>query len=89
MKSAKLANHIVVADLEIARLAFELHILRLAADDRMLENAVPGADSREPLDDRVGPNLAIWADFDVIFDYRCGVNWHFVTEFTGFSRFSG
>jgi hypothetical protein len=34
----------------------------------MLKDAISGADSREALDDGVGSNLAIRADFDVIFD---------------------
>jgi hypothetical protein len=74
MKRAELANDIVVADLEESRLTLELHILRLAANHCMLENAIPGADSREALDDRIGSNLAIRADFDVILDDRGRVN---------------
>ena len=42
----------------------------------MLEDPVSRADSRESLDDGVGADLAIWADFHVIFDYGCGVNSH-------------
>ncbi len=72
MKRAKLANHIVVADFEIALLAFKLHILRLAADDGMLKNAVSRPDFRESFDDGIGPNLAIWANFHVIFDIAVG-----------------
>jgi hypothetical protein len=77
VKSAELANDVVVADLEIAGLAFELNILRLTADYGMLKNPVPGADSGEPFDYSIGPNLAIWANFDVILDDGCGMNGHF------------
>jgi hypothetical protein len=77
VKSAELANDVVVADLEIARFAFELNVLRLTADYGMLKNPVPGADSGEPFDYSIGPNLAIWANFDVILDDGCGMNGHF------------
>jgi hypothetical protein len=43
----------------------------------MLKNPVPGADSGEPFDYSIGPNLAIWANFDVILDDGCGMNGHF------------
>ena len=68
MKSAILANDIVIADLEITRLAFELHVLRLTADHGMFEDAISGSEARVLLDDGIGPNLAIWPDFHVIFD---------------------
>jgi len=77
VKSAELTNDVVVADLEIAGLAFKLHILRFAADYGMLKNPVPGADSGESFDYGIGSDLAIWANFDVILDDGCGMNGHF------------
>jgi hypothetical protein len=79
MERAKLSDHIVIANLEKAWLVFELYVLRLTADHGMLENPVACADSSELLDDRVCSNLAIWANFHVIFDYGCGVDRHFAT----------
>ena len=77
VKSAELANDVVVPDFEIALLAFELNILRLAADHSMLEDAIAGAETGEPFDYSVGSDLAIWANFDVIFDDGCVMNCHF------------
>ncbi len=77
MKRAKLSNHVVVADFEIAPFAFELQILRLAADNSVLKNAIPSPDFCEFFNDGVGSDFTIWANFDVIFDYRCGMNDHF------------
>jgi hypothetical protein len=77
VKSAGLANDVVVADFEVAGLALELHVLRFAADYGMLENAVAGAEAGEPFDDSVGSDLTIWANFDVIFDDGCVMNCHF------------
>src|SRR5690349_18522247 len=74
VKRAELSDDIVVADLKKTRLTFELHILRLAPNHRMLENAIPGSDSREALDDRISSNLAIRANFDVILDDGGRVN---------------
>src|SRR6185369_1600522 len=74
VKRAKLSNDIVVANLEKTRFTLELYILWLSANHRMLENAIPGSDSREAFDDRIGSNLAIRADFDVVFDNSGGVN---------------
>ena len=89
MESAKLPNHIVIADLEIALLAFELHILRLPAQYGMFKNAITSANSRKSFDDSIGPDLAIWANFHVFLD-DCGrMNRHFGDRFTRFSGFSG
>jgi len=74
VKRAELSDDIVVADLKKTRFTLELHILRLTPNHRMLENAIPGADSREALDDRISSNLAIRADFDVILDDGGRVN---------------
>ena len=49
---------------------------RLAAHHRMFENAVSGADFRVLLDYGIGPNIAIWADFHVIFDDSCRMDRH-------------
>ena len=77
VKSAVLTNNIVVADLEVARLAAELHVLRLTADYGMFKDAIPGPEPCVLLDDSISPDLAIGANFHVILDYRCGVNRHF------------
>ena len=89
VKSAVLTNDIVVADLEVARLAFELHILRLAADYGVFKDPIPRSDAGVCFDDCIGRNLAVRADFDVVFNDRCGVNRHVLTGFTRFSGFSG
>ena len=77
VKSAKLANEIVVAYLKITFLASELYVLRFAANHGVLEDAVAGADARKPLDNGIGANLAIWADFDLIFNDSGWVDRHF------------
>jgi hypothetical protein len=89
VKSAKLANDVVIADFEIALFAFELHILRFAADYGMLKNPVTGANPGEPFDYGVGSDFAIRPDFDVILDDGCGMNGHFGQEFTKLYKFSG
>jgi len=81
MKSAELTNDVVVADFEIAGLAFELNVLRLTANHGMLKNPVPGADSRESFDYSIGPDLAIRANFDVFLDDGCGMNGHFYDRY--------
>jgi len=63
-----LANSVLIADHEAARLAFKFHILRLAPEGGVLVNAIPLAHRRVALDDRVGANFASGADFDVVFD---------------------
>lgn len=77
MKRAKLSNHVVVADFEIAPLAFELQILRLAANHRMLKNVIPGPDFCEFFNDGVGSDFTIRANFNVVLYNRCGMNGHF------------
>jgi hypothetical protein len=74
MKRAKLTNQVVVAYLQVALLSPKLYVLRLSAQHGVFENAVAGADSGKPLDDGVGPNLAIWPNFDVIFDNGSRMN---------------
>src|SRR5687768_12875693 len=76
VERAKLTNLIVIPDFEVAALTAELKVLGLTADDRMLENPVSGSEFRIPLDDRISPNLAIWADFHVIFDDCCRMDRH-------------
>ena len=76
MQRAKLANDIVVADLEKTPLAAKLQILWLTTKDRMFEDAIARADLRESFDDRVGANLAVGTDFNVVFNYGCGMNNH-------------
>src|SRR6185369_1439786 len=82
VKSAILPNDVVVADFEITRLAFELHILRLTADYGVFKDTISGPEARVLLDDGVGPDLAIWANFDVVLDDCCGMNWHFDRIYT-------
>src|SRR5215213_10459540 len=84
VKSAKLADQIIVADLEIAWFAPKLHVLRLTANHRMLKNAVSRPNSGESLDNGIGANLAIRADFHVVFNDCCGVNRHFSTGLQDF-----
>jgi hypothetical protein len=76
VKSAILANEVVVADLEVARLAFELHVLRLAADYGMLEDAIASADARIPLNHGMGRNLAVRTDLDIVLDHGVWANAH-------------
>ena len=76
MQRAKLANLIIVADLEIASLAAKFNVLWLTADDGVFENAVSRADFCKPFDHGVGADLAIWADFYVIFDDCCRMDLH-------------
>ena len=76
VKRTKLPNLIIVADFEITPLAAKLHILRLAAHHGMLKNPVSGPESGKPFDQGIGRDVAIWADFDVIFDYRCRMDRH-------------
>src|SRR5262245_17882138 len=52
VKGAKLADDIVVPNLEVARLPLELHILWLAANHRMLKDAITGTQTRKALDHR-------------------------------------
>src|ERR1051325_5592834 len=87
MKSAELANDVVIADFEIARLAFELNILWLAADHSVLENAVACAEASESFDYSVGTDLAIWANFDVILDDGCRMNGHLDRNLQNFTDF--
>ncbi len=76
VKSAKLANNVVVADLEETLFAFELNVLRLAADNSMLENPVTRAQSSKPFDHSISRNLAIWANFDFVLNNGGWVNTH-------------
>src|ERR1041384_7185162 len=62
VKRTELADDIVVADLEKTRFTLELYILRPPADNRMLEDAISGAQPREAFDDRIRSNRAIRAD---------------------------
>lgn len=76
VKRTKLANQVTVADFQITLLAAKLHILRLATDDGMFEDTVSGPDFGIAFDDCKSGDLAIWADFHVIFDDRCGMDRH-------------
>ncbi|HKR22899.1 MAG TPA: hypothetical protein VJS17_09905 [Pyrinomonadaceae bacterium] len=76
MQRAKLANQIIVANLEKTSLAAKFNVLRLPANHGVLENAVSRADSCKPFDHGIGANLAIWPDFYVIFDDGCRMDLH-------------
>jgi hypothetical protein len=76
VKSAKLANDVVVANFEETFFPFEFNVLRLAANHGMLENAVTGAQTRKLFDHRISRNLAIWANFDVVLDYSGRMDTH-------------
>src|SRR5215216_238629 len=77
MKGAELADQIIVTNLEITSFTLELYVLGLAANHGVLEDPVSRANAGKTLDDGVGADLAVWADFHVIFDYGCGVDRHF------------
>ena len=53
----------------------------------MFKNPVARSDSRKLLNNGVGANLAIWANFDVILDYGCGMNGHFCRIYKVFRGF--
>jgi len=76
VQRAKLPNDVVVADFEVTALAAKLHVLRFAADNGVLENAISGAQPGITLNDGVGADIAVWADFDVILDNCCGMYRH-------------
>jgi hypothetical protein len=64
----ELAYQIIIADDEAGRLAPELQVLRRAAEDSVLTDAVAASKGRVALDDRVGVYLAASANRHVIFD---------------------
>src|ERR1700749_2145799 len=76
-----LANQVVVADDERARLTSELNVLRLAAHGRVLVDAVALAERREALDDRVRAYLAARAHAHVVLDDGVRADAHAVCEF--------
>jgi hypothetical protein len=76
VKRAELPNYVVVADFEETLFAFELNVLRLAADNGMLENPVACTQTRKPFDHGVSRNLAIWANFDFVLYYGGWMNTH-------------
>src|SRR5689334_5007301 len=76
MKRAKLADDVVIANLEKALFALELNVLRLAADDGVFVDAITRSEPRKALDHGISADLAIWTDFDVRFDYGGRMNRH-------------
>ena len=64
------ANQIVIADQETARFATEFQILRFASEGGMFEHAVPFAQARVALYDRMRSDLAASADEHALFDDR-------------------
>jgi hypothetical protein len=76
VESAELAYQIVVADFEETLFAFELNVLRLAANDRVLVDPVTRAQACKTFEHSIGRNLTIRANFDVVFYYGGWVNRH-------------
>ena len=76
VKSAKLANNVVVANIEETLFAFELNVLRLAPDHGMFVNAVPGAEPGKTFNHGISRDLAIRANFDFVLYYGGWVNTH-------------
>jgi hypothetical protein len=76
VKSAELTDQIVVADFEITPLVSKLYVLRFPAYDGMLENPVAVANPRKTLDNGIRPDIAIDADFHVVFDNGGRVDRH-------------
>ena len=70
VERTKLANDIVVANLEKAFFACELNVLRLATDDGVFVDAIPRAQPRKSLDHSIGADLAIRPNLHVIFNNR-------------------
>jgi hypothetical protein len=81
MKGTKLSYEIVVTYVQEALLAFELHILRFTTENGVFKDAVAGAQVREPLDDGMGGNFAVVADYSLIFDDCIGTYSDILTEF--------
>jgi hypothetical protein len=76
VKSTKLANQIIVANLEETLFPFKLNVLRLTAYNGMLKNTVTRTQSSKPFDHSISRNLAIWANFDVVLDYGGRMDMH-------------
>ena len=70
----ELADDVAIADLETARLAPILEILRLGADARELEDAVLGADRRVAVEDGMRSDGRALADAHVRADHRVGTD---------------
>src|SRR5262249_53742763 len=76
VKRAELANQVIVAYLKVTLLAFELYVLRLAAQNGVLKDPVAGAESRKSLDYGIRGYLAIGPNFDVVLYYGGRMNTH-------------
>jgi hypothetical protein len=76
MQRTKLANQIVVPDLQETLFPIELNVLRLPANHRMLVNTIMSAQPRKTLNNRIRRDLAIRADFHVVFYYGGWMNMH-------------
>jgi hypothetical protein len=74
MQGRVLAYQIIVADEQTARLITEFNVLRFAAQDRVLVNAIAASQRGEPFNDGVSRNLASFADDNIIFDDNVGAN---------------
>jgi hypothetical protein len=66
MQGHALAYQVIISDDETASLAFEFHILRLSAQDGMLENAIARSQRRKPFNDGVSGYLAAFANDHII-----------------------
>ena len=76
VKSAILANNIVVANLEETLFAFELNVLRLATNNRVLINAVARSETCKTFDHGIRRDLAIGANYDFVLYYGGWMNTH-------------
>ena len=74
VEGAKLSNEIIVANYQMTNLAFELHMLWLASEDSMFENAVPVAQAGKAFDHRMRANLTVVAYFDMLLNNRISSN---------------
>jgi hypothetical protein len=76
VESAELAYQIIIANLQETLFAFELNVLRLAADNRMLEYSVARAQACKTFDHGISRDLTIRANFDVVLYYGGWMNTH-------------
>lgn len=76
VQRTKLANQIIVANLEKTLFPLELGVLRFAAHHGVLVNTVPRAQPRKTLNNCIRRDLAIGANFHVVFDYGGWMNTH-------------
>jgi hypothetical protein len=76
VQRTEFTNQIVVADLEETLFALELNVLGFTAHDRVLIKTIACAQPRKTLNNRIGCDLAIRADFNVVFNDGGWMNMH-------------